>query len=119
MLEQKIGSVRTLAVLMLIVMVVMLGIVIYQSQQLDKNRQEIQQLRADAQNSLSTYTPQLQQRLDHMQAQVDGMDGKMQSAEDHMVARLNDELPKMLDKYVDRKMRQMETDPKFRDYGVK
>ena len=119
MLEQKLNSIRTISLLMLIVLVVMLGVIFYQSQQLDKNRQEIQQLRADAQNSLSNYTPALQKRLDHMQSQVDGMDTKMQAAEDHMVKRMNDELPKMLDKYVDRKMQQMQNDPNLRNYGVK
>jgi FHA domain-containing protein len=119
MLEQKLNSIRTISLLMLIVLVVMLGVIFYQSQQLDKNRAEIQQLRADAQNSIANFTPQLEQRLNKMDQRVDGMDAKMQAAEDHMVKRMNDELPRMLDKYVDRKMQQMQNDPNLRNYGVK
>jgi len=35
---------------------------------------------------------------------MDSMDTKMQAAEDHMVNRMNTEIPAMLDKYIDKKL---------------
>lgn len=111
MIEQKLNSLQKLVYLLVAILVVMLGFVIYQSQQLDKNRTELNDIRNQAGNALAQAVPALDARLKTFDDRLDSVDGKMKAEEDHMVQRLHTEMetemPKMLDKYLDTKMKQL------------
>jgi hypothetical protein len=47
--------------------------------------------------------------MDVVQEQMNGIDGKMRAAEDRFVSRLNAEVPAVLDRYIEKKSREMNT----------
>jgi exonuclease VII large subunit len=107
MIQQKLNSLRNLVYLLVAMVAVLLGVIFYQSQQIDKNRAELGDMRKQAQSAVSQFTPQLDQRLSAFDKRMDQMDAKMKDTQDEFITRLNNELPKMLDKYVDRKVKQL------------
>ncbi len=114
MIEQKLNSLRNLVYLLVAMVAVLLGVIIYQSQQIDKNRAELGDLRRQAQGAVAQFTPALDQRLGALDQRLgtfdqrlNQVDAKMKDTEDQFMTRLNNELPRMLDKYVDRKMKQL------------
>jgi pSer/pThr/pTyr-binding forkhead associated (FHA) protein len=107
MIEQKLNSLRNLVYLLVAMVAVLLGVIFYQSQQIDKNRAELGDMRKQAQGAVAQFTPALDQRLNAFDQRLDQMDSKMKTTEDEFMTRLNNELPKMLDKYVDRKVKQL------------
>ena len=109
MIEQKLSSLKNLVYVLLALVAVLLGVIIYQGQQIDKNRAELGDLRKQAQNAVAQFTPALDQRLNALDRRLDQMDSKMKESEDHFMTRLNNDLPRMLDKYVDDKVKQLAT----------
>lgn len=114
MIEQKLNSLRNLAYLLVVMVAVLLGVIFYQSQQIDKNRVELNDLRRQAQGAVAQFTPTLDQklgaldqRLSTFDQRLNQVDTKMKDTEDQFMTRLNDEIPRMLDKYVDHKMKQL------------
>jgi hypothetical protein len=114
MIEQKLNSLRNLVYLLVAMVAVLLGVIFYQSQQIDKNRAELNDMRRQAQGAVAQFTPALDQRLGALDQRLttfdqrlNQVDAKMKDAEDQFMTRLNSELPRMLDKYVDRKMKQL------------
>jgi len=114
MIEQKLNSLRSLAYLLVVMLAVLLGVIFYQSQQIDRNRTELNDMRRQAQSALAQFTPALDQRiaaldqrLSTFDQRLNQVDTKMKDTEDQFMTRLNDEVPRMLDKYVDRKMKQL------------
>lgn len=114
MIEQKLNSLRNLVYLLVAMVAVLLGVIFYQSQQIDKNRAELNDLRRQAQGAVAQFTPALDQklgaldqRLSTFDQRLNQVDVKMKDTEEEFMTRLNNELPKMLDKYVDRKMKQL------------
>lgn len=114
MIEQKLNSLRNLAYLLVAMVAVLLGVIFYQNQQIDRNRAELTDLRRQAQSAISQFTPALDQRLGALDQRLNTfdqrlnqVDTKMKDTEDQFMARLNDEVPRMLDKYVDRKVKQL------------
>jgi uncharacterized protein YbaR (Trm112 family) len=61
-------------------------------------------MRAQAQTAMSQLTPSLDARLSVFEKRMDAMDQKMKSAEDHLVNRMDTEIPIMLDKYINKKL---------------
>ncbi|HEY6968566.1 MAG TPA: FHA domain-containing protein [Candidatus Angelobacter sp.] len=107
MIQQKLNSVRNLVYLLVAMVAVLLGVIFYQSQQIDKNRAELNDMRRQAQSAVAQFTPQLDQRLNSFDKRLDQVDEKMKTAEDEFMNRMNKELPKMLDRYVDRKVKEL------------
>jgi pSer/pThr/pTyr-binding forkhead associated (FHA) protein len=114
MIEQKLNSLRNLVYLLVAMVAILLGVIFYQSQQIDKNRAELNDMRRQAQSAVAQFTPALDQRLSTLDQRLgtfdqrlNQVDGKMKDTEEEFMTRLNTELPKMLDKYVDRKMKQL------------
>ncbi|HEY6350153.1 MAG TPA: FHA domain-containing protein [Candidatus Angelobacter sp.] len=114
MIEQKLNSLRNLAYLLVAMVAVLLGVIFYQNQQIDKNRAELNDMRRQAQSAVAQFTPTLDQRLGALDKRLTGfdqrlnqVDAKMKDTEDQFMTRLNDEIPRMLDKYVDHKMKQL------------
>ncbi len=106
-MDKKLDSIRNLLAANLAVMIILLLAVLYQGQQINKNKEAITGLREEAQNAVKTFTPALDQRLKTMEQRMDGFDGKMKQAEDRFVERMNKELPSVLDKYINRKFEEM------------
>jgi pSer/pThr/pTyr-binding forkhead associated (FHA) protein len=107
MIEQKLSSLRNLVYLLIAMVAVLLGVIFYQSQQIDKNRTELNDMRKQAQSAVAQFTPQLDQRLNALDKRLDQAEARMKATEDEFMTRLNRELPRMLDRYVDRKIKEL------------
>lgn len=114
MIEQKLNSLRNLVYLLVAMVAVLLGVIFYQSQQIDKNRAELNDMRRQAQSAVAQFTPALDQRLNVLDQRlgtfdqrINQVDVKMKATEEEFMSRLNGELPRMLDKYVDHKMKEL------------
>lgn len=114
-LEAKLNTMRTILVVNLVVVLALLVFVFLQGRELTQTHREVQELRAQAQSAVGTFTPSLDARLNVFEKRMDGMDAKVASAqdrmvkgmdeqakaaEDHLVERMNTEIPAMMDKYV-------------------
>jgi predicted component of type VI protein secretion system len=119
--EGKVKSLQSILVVCLLILLVLLGCNIWQSWELYQTRDEVQQLRAQAANAVTQFTPALDQRLGVFEQRMDGMDAKVAEAqdrmvktmdaqtkreEDRMVERMNTAIPAMLDKYIAGKVAQ-------------
>ena len=122
-MEQKLAAMRNLLIFMIALFVIIGGMLIYQSRLIDRNRQELSDMKRDA---IELLMPTLNQRLksfdarlEKSQAAFDGIDGKIKDAEDRFMKRINQELPAMLDrelpkilnKYIDEKLREIKRSP--------
>ena len=105
--EQKLSLLRNLVILMVGLVLVLGGIVISQMQQLADIRQNVVDMRAEGRSAVGKFMPELDQRMNKMQSNMDGMDERMQKAQDKFMSRMDAELPKVLDKYVDKKMKEI------------
>ncbi|MGC2620389.1 MAG: FHA domain-containing protein [Acidobacteriaceae bacterium] len=103
MIEKKLDTMRNLLAANLVVLVLLLFGLFYESQQINQNRVALEQMRMQAQTAMGQFTPSLDARLNVFETRMDGMDAKMQAAEDHMVQRMNAEVPAMMDQYLKRK----------------
>jgi pSer/pThr/pTyr-binding forkhead associated (FHA) protein len=104
MIEQKLGSIQTLLVVNLVVVLALILGLVYQSQQIERNRKALNELRTQAQSAVGQFAPELDNRLSSFDKRMDSMDGKMKAEEEHFIQRMNTEIPSMLDKYIDRKL---------------
>ena len=113
------GKLKGMRIILWANLAVLLLLVFQLGQQLEQNRQELRELRAQAQSAVGQLTPSLDARLSVFEKRMDGidikmkaaeeemaggMDAKMRQAEDRMVSRMNAEIPAMLDKYISRKL---------------
>jgi hypothetical protein len=104
MIEQKLGSIHTLLVVNLVVVLALILGLLYQSQQIERNRKALNDLRSQAQSAVGQFAPELDTRLSSFDKRMDSMDSKMKNEEEHFIQRMNTEIPSMLDKYIDRKL---------------
>lgn len=122
-MEQKLAAMRNLLIFMTALLVIIGGMLIYQNRLIDRNRQELNDMKRDA---IELLMPTLNQRLksfdarlEKSQAAFDGIDGKIKDGEDRFMKRINQELPAMLDqelpkilnKYIDQKLREIKRSP--------
>jgi pSer/pThr/pTyr-binding forkhead associated (FHA) protein len=115
MIEQKLNVLRNLVVVQLILVLVLGGVALGEMQQISHNREEIEGLRSEMYGTAAKYKPQIVQhmddlnkRLDAMLTAINGADGKMRQAEDRMIQRLDAQLPVILDRYVEGKLKQIQ-----------
>jgi hypothetical protein len=121
-LEGKLKSLQSILVASLLMILVLLGCNIWQSWELSQTRDDVQQLRTQAQNAVGQFTPALDVRLKALDDRLDGMDAQVaqaqdrmvktmdvqtKRAEDRMVTRMNAEIPALLDKYIANKMAEL------------
>jgi pSer/pThr/pTyr-binding forkhead associated (FHA) protein len=106
-MDKRLDSIRNLLAANLAVMVILLLAVLYQGQQINRNREALTGMHQEAQNAVKTFTPALDQRLKVMEQRMDGFDGKMKQAEDRFMERMNKELPSVMDKYINRKFEEL------------
>lgn len=119
MLESKLKGLRLLLIVNLVVVVALLAFIFHLNQELTLTRQEVADLRAQAQSAVAQFTPSLDSRLSVFEKRMDSVDGKLKAAQDQMVSsvdakmkstedrlveRMNAEIPAMLDKYVNKKL---------------
>ena len=101
------GKLKIIEVILAVNIVLLLGLFawLYQiNHVLGQTRDEVREMHAQAQDAMKELTPQLDARMGVFERRMDSMDTKMQAAEDHMVNRMNTEIPAMLDKYIDKKL---------------
>jgi hypothetical protein len=114
-LEAKLKTLQFILVANLAVLVLLFGWIYMQSKELSQTHHEVQELKVQAQNAVGALTPSLDARLNVFEKRMDsmdqrvskaqdemirGMDAQAKLAEDRLAARMNVEIPAMLDKYV-------------------
>jgi hypothetical protein len=104
MMEKKLDAMRNLLAANLVVLVMLLFGLFYMGQQISQDRAELREMHMQAATAVGQFTPSLDARLKVFETRMDGMDAKMQAAEDHMVQRMNTEGPAMMDQYLNRKL---------------
>ena len=107
-MEKKLKALYLLTVALAAMVAIMLGFTFYLSAQIEKNRQQLLEIEAQADDQLQKLSPQLKTRLDTFDKQVNSVDERMQSAQDHFIQRLNTELPALMDRYIAAKTREVE-----------
>jgi predicted component of type VI protein secretion system len=119
MLESKLKGMRVILLINTAILVALIGWIFQLNQQLTQTRQDLKDLRVQAQTAVGQFTPSLDARLAVFEKRMDGIDGKMRAAQEQMVAgmdakmkstedrlveRMNAEIPAMLDKYINKKL---------------
>ena len=98
------STVRNLLYIVLVLVVLSILSNFYVASQLAHNSEELASLRLLLQKQMMgtalTQAQQLQQKMDALNQSASGIDAKMKKAQDDFVARMNVELPKMMDNYV-------------------
>jgi hypothetical protein len=105
--EQKLSLLRNLVILMVGLVLVLGGIVISQMQQLADIRQNVVDMRGEGKEAVRKFQPELDNKMNKLESDMNAMDEKMQKAQDKFMVRLESEMPKVLDKYVDKKMKEI------------
>ena len=120
---QSYSTIRNLLWFVLVLAVLAVVSNFYVASQLSRNSDELASIRLLLQKDLLgkalTQSEQLQQRMDALNASANGMDAKLKQAEDDMdaklrkaqddfVARMQVELPKIMDNYVSSRTPQLE-----------
>jgi len=115
MLESKIAMTRNLLLFVILLCIALGAVVIYQGQEIKKTRETLNAMQRQAENAVGTFMPQLNNRLnrfdtrlDEFQAKMDKMDENMKHAEDRFVVRMNTEMPKIMDRYVQMKANEIQ-----------
>jgi cell division protein FtsB len=103
-LESRLKGLRILLALNAVILLALFAWIFQLNRQIEQNRDELRAMHAQAQTALSQLTPSLDARLSVFEKRMDAMDEKMKTAEDHMVTRIDAEIPVMLDKYINRKL---------------
>ena len=115
MLERKIAVMRNLLVLVILLCVALGAMVVYQGQEIRKTRDTLNAMQKQAEGAVGQFMPSLNSRLnrfdtrlDQFQAKLDGMDGNIKKAEDRFVDRMNVEMPKIMDRYIQMKANELQ-----------
>jgi cytoskeletal protein RodZ len=99
-MEQKLNRLHQLTIVLLFVVLIMAGLLVYQNQLVAENKQAILNLQQQANSSVQYFAPQVDQRMKALDQKLDSIDPRLQAAEDHMVSRMNTELPRLIDRYI-------------------
>jgi H2-forming N5,N10-methylenetetrahydromethanopterin dehydrogenase-like enzyme len=114
-MDSGISTVRNLLYVVLVLVILALASNFYVVSQLEQNSEELANLqlliRKQLMGSALTQAEELQKRMEALNESASGIDAKMKQAQDEMdaklkkaqddfVARMNVELPKMMDNYI-------------------
>jgi len=110
-LNNQLKFLRYILLANLAVMLVLFAWVFQLNRQLAQNRDELREMRMQAQTAVGQFTPALDARLGKFDQRMDAVDARMQAAEEHLVTRMNTEIPAMLDRYINRKMAESKLKP--------
>lgn len=122
-MDSGISTVRNLLYVVLVLALLAVGSNFYVASQLEHNSQELASLRLLLQKQMMgtalTQAEELQKRMDALNESATGIDAKMKQAQDEMdkklrkaqddfVARMNAELPRMMDNYIKKRAGQIQ-----------
>ena len=103
-MDSGISSVKTLLYIVLVLGLLAVGSNFYVASQLDHNSQELASLRLLLQKqmmgSAMTQVEEMQKKMESLNQNAAGIDAKMKKAQDDFVARMNTEMPRMMDRYI-------------------
>jgi hypothetical protein len=115
MLERKIAVMRNLLVLVILLCIALGGVVVYQGQEIRKTRETLNAMQRQAENAVGQFMPSLNtrlnrfdSRLDEFQGKMDSMDNNMKRAEDRFVQRMDVEMPRIMDRYLQMKANELQ-----------
>ena len=118
MLERKMNALRNLVLVLLLLLVGMAAMMLSQGRQINRNHDTLKEMQKQAETAMGQFTPELDARLskfekhiDQVQGQMNGLEGRIKVAEDQFLQRINREMPQMLDRYMDKKMREISKNP--------
>jgi hypothetical protein len=108
-MDSGISTVRNLVYIVLVLGILSFLTNIYLGTQLARNSDELARLTLLLQKQMMTsaveQSQQLQQKMDKLDQDAAGIDQKMQTAQDKFVARMNRELPPLMEKTMDNYVR--------------
>ncbi len=106
------STIRNLLYFVLALVVLAILSNVYVASQLARNSDELASLRQllakQLMGSALTETEELQKRMDALNASANGIDAKLQKAQDDFAARMQVELPRIMDNYVKERMPMVE-----------
>jgi hypothetical protein len=103
-MDSGLSSVRQLLYIVLVLALLSVFANVYVGTQLAQNSDELASLRLLLQKqmmgSVINQSEQLQTKMDMLDKDAAGIDAKLQKAQDDFVARMNVELPRIMDNYI-------------------
>ncbi len=106
------STIRNLLYFVLALVVLAILSNVYVASQLARNSDELASLRQllakQLMGSALTEAEELQKRMDALNASANGIDAKLQKAQDDFAARMQVELPRIMDNYVKERMPMVE-----------
>jgi peptidoglycan hydrolase CwlO-like protein len=114
------STLRNLLAIVLVLVVLSILSNFYVGSQLANNSNELHQMRLVLERQLMTtvlsQSEELQKRMDALNQSAEGIDAKMKKAQDDFVARMQAELPKIMDNYI--KQRAPLVEKQLQQHGV-
>lgn len=102
------STVRNLLYVLLVLVVLSILSNFYVASQLARNSDELASMRLLLQKQLMgnvmTQSEELQKRMDALNESASGIDAKLRKAQDDFVARMQVELPRIMDNYIKRRV---------------
>lgn len=103
-MDSGISTVRNLLYIVLVLALLSIFANVYVGTQLSQNSDELARmgllLQKQMMGSAMEQSQQLQKKMDKLDEDAAGVDAKMQKAQDDFVARMNVELPRIMDNYI-------------------
>jgi hypothetical protein len=103
-MDSGISTVRNLLYIVLVLALLSVFADAYVGMQLSQNTDELASLRLLLQKQMMgsaiNQSEELQRKMDVLDRDAAGIDAKLQKAQDDMVARMNVELPRIMDNYI-------------------
>ena len=115
MLERNLAVTRNLLVLVILLCLALGAVVVYQGQEIRKTRDTLNAMQKQAEGAVGQFMPSLNtrlnrfdSRLDQFQQKMDAMDGNIKKAEDRFVQRMDVEMPRIMDRYLQMKANELQ-----------
>lgn len=106
-METGYSTVRNLLYVVLVLVVLAILSNFYVAQQFARIHEDLASIREllakELMGSALTQSQELQKRMDALNESAEGIDAKLKKAQDDFVARMNVELPRIMDNYVKRR----------------
>ena len=103
-MDSGLSTVRNLLYIVLVLALLSVVANVYVGTQLAQNSDELARLGLLLQKQLMSsaveQSEQLQKKMDTLHQDADSMDARLQKAQDNFVARMNVELPRIMDNYI-------------------
>lgn len=103
-MEQGFSTLRNLLLIVLVLAALAVMSNFYVASQLSRNSDELASMRLMLQKQMMgdvmSQSQELQKRMEALDKDAGGIDAKLQKAQDDFVARMNVELPRIMDNYV-------------------